>query len=52
VLIEWHRGQGGGLLAARMSLVFEALRKVYPDFDPLLPRSPLADIRVDFVKRS
>ena len=47
VVIEWHRGQDGGLLAARMSLVFEALRKVYPDLDPLLPKSGLADIDVD-----
>jgi hypothetical protein len=32
-----------------MGLVFEALRKVYPDFDPQLARTALAAISVDVV---
>lgn len=51
VLIEWHRGQGGGLLAARMGLVFEALRRVYLELDSLLPRTALADVSVEVVPR-
>ncbi len=49
VLIERRRCKDGGILAARMNLVFEALRKAYPALDPFLPRSEIADITVTMV---
>jgi len=49
VVTERRWGHGGGLLAARIGLVFEALRKVYPEFDGLLPRTALASITVEVV---
>lgn len=44
VTIEWRQGKHNGLLASRMSLVFEGIRAVYPDLSPSIPRSHLANI--------
>lgn len=44
ILIEWHKCQEGGLLAARMSFVVESIRLAYPDLSDKLPRSKLINI--------
>ena len=51
VLIE-RRKKTGNILAARMGLVFEGLRKVYPELNEVLPRTALADIAVQIVTRT
>lgn len=45
VLIERRKKQGN-ILAARMALVFEGLRRAHPELDDALPRTTLADITV------
>lgn len=45
VLIE-RRRKTGNILAARMGLVFEGLRRVYPELNGVLPRTALAEISV------
>ncbi len=45
VLIE-HRRKTGNILAARMGLVFEGLRGVYPELNGFLPRTAVAEITV------
>jgi len=50
VLIE-RRRKTGNILAARMGLVFEGLRRAYPELNEVLPRTGLADITVQIVTR-
>ncbi len=46
ILIEWNRQHVKALMAVRISLAFEGLRKQYPELSQLLPKSPLANITV------
>lgn len=50
VLIE-RRKKTGNILAARMGLVFEGLRKAYPELAEVLSHTALADITVQIVNR-
>jgi hypothetical protein len=50
VLIE-RRRRSGNILAARMGLVFEGLRRVYPELSDALPRTGLANITAEIEPR-
>ncbi len=49
LLIEWY-SSNNVLVAVRMSLVFEALRKEYPELAPLFPRTNLVNITVNLIR--
>jgi hypothetical protein len=44
-----HRRRTGNILAARMGLLFEGLRRAYPELNEFLPHTTLADITVQMV---